>query len=650
MGSLLGSLGIGREREYNKELYNYLGEIGRGPLDLYAQRALEMQNQNRAQQNLLFGGAGYGGSFRPRQSLGNAGRTPSGSSGGQMLRGTPATGGQQGATTSMGTPIGAAAGGGPLMNSEGAGQGSPDFVDSASGMPGIGGWIGRIFGNRGPRDPGYIDDRTDDGNDSVPWNPGDWDPSDGGDSVPWGPEQWDPSYGSPAGGYGNYGYGGGGSGTGYPTQGGGSAPRPNGPQPEGYPETPDGVPNEPGPVTANKGQNQDLLDWLGPQGNNYSDAWSTSPDWRPEAPTGGLYGGWDNFANSSPEEEELGVLAEYMRRMQDPATQKDQDIMGELDWMSSGLRNGDEEAEMWRWRGMANDPLTGQDRAINDDARTFLYNPGATGIEGVNDIDLFKSFGEYSRTPGRGENEAFGAYNEMLTKPGYSDSQSNAMRQEGMLGARAAADAAQAEMRQRGGTGAGYYNNAAKLARDTSATIGQQARQNEIALANEAIRQREVGASGMTDLANIGNRRFEFGAGNQVALQQGARDARQFGLQTLANRSDEEFNRRFAATGQLSAQNQRQRATAAQGLGMAAQRQDEMQRRREGSAQGVTDWYSGQRNRQAAGLQGLGSLYGQQVGQGQDYFSQIMELLRTPRERYQHNTGTTGNASVSGGA
>lgn len=41
-----------------------------------------------------------------------------------------------------------------------------------------------------------------------------------------------------------------------------------------------------------------------PQGSNINDAWSTSPDWRPEAPTGGIYGIYNTMATNggySPE-------------------------------------------------------------------------------------------------------------------------------------------------------------------------------------------------------------------------------------------------------------------------------------------------------------------------------------------------------------
>lgn len=37
-----------------------------------------------------------------------------------------------------------------------------------------------------------------------------------------------------------------------------------------------------------------------PQGSNINDAWSTSPGWRPEAPTGGLYGAYQDLAQAGP--------------------------------------------------------------------------------------------------------------------------------------------------------------------------------------------------------------------------------------------------------------------------------------------------------------------------------------------------------------
>lgn len=221
------------------------------------------------------------------------------------------------------------------------------------------------------------------------------------------------------------------------------------------------------------------------------DAWSTSAPWRPEEPTGGLYGAYSELAS--------GNLTPYENRI------------------------------MEGWQGRATNPM------------------------GWADEKTLASIDSYEKTPGRGEDEAYGAYNDML-KGGYSAAEQNAITQEGMRAARAGFETNRDAMlrnQARTGNSAGYAANMAKMARGFGETMGSQARQNQIDFANEAERRKEGGASGMLNVAGLANQRGQTsiaarqGFGNELSrrqetamggMQQAAgygRDLQQKGLQGL---------------------------------------------------------------------------------------------------------------------
>ncbi len=177
------------------------------------------------------------------------------------------------------------------------------------------------------------------------------------------------------------------------------------------------------------------------------DAWSTSAPWRPEEPTGGLYGAYTELAGGGQTEYENAILKDWRDRAEGP--------MSELD---------------------------------------------ADTLAGI------KTFG---KTPGRGEDEAYGAYNDML-QGGYSAAEQNAITQEGMRAARAGYESNRDAMlrnQARTGNTAGYAANMGKMARGFSETMGSQARQNQITFADEAQRRKEGGASGMLNVAGLANQR-----------------------------------------------------------------------------------------------------------------------------------------------
>ena len=386
----------------------------------------------------------------------------------------------------------------------------------------------------------------------------------------------------------------------------------------------------------------DLVDYFGP--NGYGQEYGA------ETPTGGLWDTYGDLANYQPTNEESWVGGRYLDSTGDPRTQLDRDVEGGLRWQASGERTADEDALNWRFRNIANDPNSALDREVVDNARTFVQNPGATGIEGVTDRSLFDAFGNVTRTAGRGEDEAYGAYKGVLDRPGYSDATKSAMATQGMLSARTASDSALDEMKNRRNVGGGseaFYGAASRLGRGTAGVLGQQARQNEIDFANEAARQTEVGAGGMTNLASIGNRRAEFGLSGQAGLQDSARRARMYGNDMLANRSDTEFGRRMEGISGMERGTRNARDDQRFGLTQSAGRADEMSRRTNEALSGYRSYSDQMEARRREGREGQRGLYEGSREDENNLVTQITSGLRTPRETYSFDRSTTGSGGVS---
>jgi hypothetical protein len=144
------------------------------------------------------------------------------------------------------------------------------------------------------------------------------------------------------------------------------------------------------------------------------------------------------------------------------------------------------------------------------------------------DEKTLASIDSYEKTPGRGEDEAYGAYNTML-QGGYSADEQNAITQEGMRAARAGYETNRDSMlrnQARTNNSAGYAANMAKMARGFGETMGSQGRQNQILFADETQKRRETGAGGMLNVAGLANQRGQAsiaarsGFGNEMARRQ----------------------------------------------------------------------------------------------------------------------------------
>jgi hypothetical protein len=94
----------------------------------------------------------------------------------------------------------------------------------------------------------------------------------------------------------------------------------------------------------------------------------------------------------------------------------------------------------------------------------------------------------------------FPAINSLLTSPGYTPAQQDAITQQGMGAAQAAYDALRESAQNqvtRTNNAAGYNDLTAQLGREEAQNLAQQARQNQIAFANDAQRQQQAGLSAL---------------------------------------------------------------------------------------------------------------------------------------------------------
>ena len=196
----------------------------------------------------------------------------------------------------------------------------------------------------------------------------------------------------------------------------------------------------------------------------------------------------------------------------------------------------------------------------------------------------------YQRTPGKGIDEAYGAYNKMLQGSGYSDAEKGAIEGSAVRGVTQGYQRNADELRRQAAR-TGNANAAYAALAGGGATYGSQLgeinRQNQIKFADEAQRRQEVGGQGMTNVASLANQKAQFGltAGSDYAK--------------------------------------------------------EMARRKETAARGMGDYAAFGRGLQQQGISGLSNLLQQQQQSKQNLYSTIAALLN-------QNTGSVNKGSSTG--
>lgn len=289
------------------------------------------------------------------------------------------------------------------------------------------------------------------------------------------------------------------------------------------------------------GRGEQIDNYFG-QGSNdefTGDAWSTSAPWRPTEPTGGLYGAFAEMAG--------GQLTPYENRI------------GEA------------------WQGRAVDP------------------------GGWADQNYYNALAQYNASPGIGLKESYNAYNNMINSNGYSDAEKGAISGSAVRGVTAGYQRGMDDMRRqaaRTGNANAAYAAMSQMSPSYGAQLGEVNRQNEIKFADEKARRNEAGASGMTNVAALGNTKAQFGLNSQ---------------QQFAN---------------------------------------EMARRQETAIRGMGDYAAYGRGLQQQGLSGMGDLYKQQNANTQNYYNMISNLLgrQVGTRMYGESSGEGINGGITGGS
>jgi hypothetical protein len=267
------------------------------------------------------------------------------------------------------------------------------------------------------------------------------------------------------------------------------------------------------PVMETKSRSQ----WEFQQGQNdgmTGDEWSTSAPWRPEEPTGGIYGAY------------------------------------------TGLASGN---------------LTDYENQIGSSWRDYADNPAQ-----AEDVGYANALAQYNKTPGKGIDEAYGAYNKMLQGNGYSDAEKGAIEGSAVRGASTGYQRSADEMRRqaaRTGDPSAAYGALSTVGASYGRDLGEMNRQNQVKFADEAQRRQETGASGMTNVASLANTKAQFGLNSQ---------------QQYAN---------------------------------------ELARRREAGTRGMGDYASFGRGLQQQGISGLSDLYKQNTNNTQNMYGALASLL-----------------------
>jgi|GEM_PF-5137659 len=475
--SVSGGLDMGRERLQTTDKNNYLGEDSQNrPLEDLMNRYMDAINQSQAEQNLTWGGAGYGGSFLP----GNDPRRGGGGGGG-----------------------GGNGGGGPV---------------DPNGYPIIPGGPGAIGGGRGPLPGRYHYQYPDGGGGGGIHTPltgtqyGGQDAANGDNRMfesqnltAYGNDTADQDNGGDGGGGGTGGGGGGGTGGNGGGGGGGSYgggdPYGAGNQNTPWRRDPTGMYYyQADPLHRNE-NDEGRQSPVTPQGSNFNDAWSTSPAWRPEAPTGGIYGASQNLMGGDITGQNLATEHGY-EGLGTPGAE-DTDFYGKAKGFQSGpyANEGD--------------------------------------IEGV-----YKGMIAHGWTPE--EENAIGTQAQLATRAGFGAAQDAAMQRASASGNRS-----------------GAYAALASLGQSQGGALGEQARQSKIAAIQEAERRKEAGAAGLQDVGALRQQRESQGLGmlgnyaNELARRKEA------GLGGMERYGNEIQRRKEAGINALSALNQQAAARTA---------------------------------------------------------------------------------------
>lgn len=401
--------------------------------------------------------------------------------------------------------------------------------------------------------------------------------------------------------------------------------------------------------------------------------WQTGPNGDAETDALGAYDWMGSGARSDPESQVYGAQGNMAGGpfgaggVADP-NNPGQTLQGEGSQFNQGLMGGQQSALEQGATGGYQDFANGPNAQEQG-----LY--GATGQAAgptANQSSLYGTTGAFGSTPGKDLQGAESVYNqETGPNAGYDAATKGAMTRESMNATRSpfeqARDRTLRSAAARGNVGS-TQGAEIQMANNEAGALGDSAAKNQIAQAQEAIRQRESGAAGLQGTQGISNAQQEAAIASQAGQNTQLANQRQAALNSQAGQNAQLAGQKLAGTqglasmgaaqrGQqaLGASNQANLAAAGTAQKQAALNAQNLQNQQQratqlAGTQGKAGMFNTMAQRQAGATAGLQGLYntGQQVAAGQQAGAANLGTQKaqdTTAFGNQNNTGT-GNWSL----
>jgi hypothetical protein len=404
-----------------------------------------------------------------------------------------------------------------------------------------------------------------------------------------------------------------------------------------------------------------------------------------------------------------GGLAGYYQGQLDnpwqtgPNGNAETDVLGSYDWMASGERNGDEKDVYGRMgnygtegtpdgsgrtleglssdvnRGLmkgefnapeseANDTYAGLAEGPNARENALYGKSGDFGLQTGNEAGLYGDTDQFGKTMGADQGDASSFYRNRLQHGGYDDATKTAITGEAMKAARSPFERA----RDRVVRGAAARGNPAStmgaeiaMARDEGDALSSAARQNQIALAQEKIRQEEGGATGLMGSQSMTNAQKEYALSQKRGLNADLADKARSALTMQAGQNAQAASQKIAGAQGLQSGGKALTEKALAGSAANTALANEMAARRKAGiemqagqntqqrglalagTQGKQGMFQDMAARKAAAAGGQSHLYDTSVQQGAADLAGAVNAGGKTREDYTESGGTTGSGGVS---
>jgi hypothetical protein len=376
--------------------------------------------------------------------------------------------------------------------------------------------------------------------------------------------------------------------------------------------------------------------------------WQTGPNGATEADALGSYNWMSSGDQTAPESQVYGAQGNMAGGpfgaggVEDP-NNPGQTLQGEGSQFNQGLMGGQqsalEQGATSGYQGFANGPnaqeqglygATGQAAGPTANQASLYGTTGNLAGPTANQSSLYGTTGAFGSTPGKDLQGAESVYNqETGPNAGYDAATKEAMTRESTSAVRSPFEQARDRM-LRGAAARGNVGSTQgaeiQMANNEAGALGDAASKNQIAQAQEAIRQKETGAAGLQGTQGISN------------AQQEAAIASQAGQNTqLANQALGSANAQAGQNTQLAGQRQAAlNSQAGQNAQLAGQKL--------AGTQGLASMGSAQRGQQALGASNQASLAA--AGTAQKQAALNAQNLQNQQQRATQLAGTQGKAGM----